>query len=88
MITQNTEKENPSVEINSKFIAAEKELGIASLLKKCNIRKQSRKLAGALHLRYSSSSCCLFLKGATCSISPVQRNRTLQLKEYVLPLPC
>ncbi len=46
MITQNTEKENPGIEINSKFIAAEKELGIASLLKKCNIRKESRKLAG------------------------------------------
>lgn len=46
MITPNIEKENPNFEINSNFIAAEKELGIASLLKKCNIRKESRKRAG------------------------------------------
>ncbi len=46
MITQNIEKENPDIDINSKFIVAEKELGIAPLLKKCNIRKESRKLAG------------------------------------------
>ncbi len=46
MITQNTEKENPGIETNSNFIAAEKELGIASLLKKCNIHKESPKRAG------------------------------------------
>ncbi len=46
MITPNIEKENPGIEINSNFIAAEKELGTAPLLKKCNIRKESRKRAG------------------------------------------